>query len=260
MSSFALGKTAKLETITIRVKDRDKMIAFYQEIIGFALKQEENALAIMGVKESPKEQLWLEESPRAHTHFGQIKKLGSYTIEVTSIAELASLYCRVLKNESPVIDLVFENEKIELTLLDPEENQLIVSVEQKGAGIETPEALLEENTEGTCLAPETKITSLRLNVPSKVAALTFFKEILGLDLEAPLLSVVDTKGEQFMTAEDEVLGLDFLKFDIEEADLLALEAHLIKKAQAFYIDKKKSILTIFDPIGVEWWFTREKVK
>lgn len=261
MSSFTLGKTAKLETITIRVKNRDEMIAFYREIIGFTLKQEENALAIMGIRESVLEHLWLEESPRAHSHFGEIKKLASYTIQVASLAELASIYCRVLKNKISVIDLIFTNEMIQLTLLDPEENQLVVYVAQpKGQAIQTPKALLEQGDETTTLAPTTQLVGVHLNAPNKKEAMTFFQDVLGIGSEVPLLTVTDTDGKQFLTAEDEVLGLDFLKFGIEEADLLALEQHLTLKAQDFYIDKKKSILTVFDPMGVEWWFMREKGK
>ena len=63
-----------------------------------------------------------------------------------------------------------------------------------------------------------------------------------------------------MTAVVVVLGLDFLKLTMEEADLLALEQHLIEKEQDFYIDKKKQILTIFDPMGIEWWFILKKNK
>lgn len=60
MSGFNLGTTTALATVAIRVKDRDKMIDFYRDLIGFVLKGEENALAIMGTVEDKSENLWLE--------------------------------------------------------------------------------------------------------------------------------------------------------------------------------------------------------
>lgn len=260
MSSFALGKTAALETITIRVKDRDQMIAFYRDMIGFSLKREENALAIMGVKESSKEQIWLEESPRAYPHFGEIKKLANYTLTVPSVEELASIYCRLVKHDYPTNDLCFNEEEIQLTLVDPEENELTIQAKQTETGITSTTTFAEKGEENLVLTAEAKITGVHLNVPDAPVATTFFQEILGCGSDNFQLALTDTQGEQYLTSEDEILGLDFLKFNIEEADLLALEQQLVKHNQEFYIDQKKSILTIFDPIGVEWWFMREKTK
>ena len=260
MSSFTLGKTATLETITIRVKDRDKMIAFYRDMIGFGLKQEENALAIMGVKGSPKEQVWLEESPRAYPHFGEIKKLANYTITVKSLKELASIYCRLEKNEYPTKAVTFNEEEIQLHLIDPEENEVIIHAEQEAEVVTSTATLVEKGEKSTLLTEETKVTGVHLNVPNLVETTTFFQDVLGLNSEVLNLSWTDTQGEQYLTPEDEILGLDFLKFKIEEADLLALEQQLINQEQEFYMDKKKSILTVFDPLGVEWWFMREQTK
>ena len=75
MTDFVLGKSTKLRTIAIRVKDRDKAIAFYRDVLGFDLKREENELAILGFKGAEGEVIWLEESPRANDHFGEIKKM-----------------------------------------------------------------------------------------------------------------------------------------------------------------------------------------
>ena len=57
---FRLGEETRVETVAIRVKDRDAMIAFYRDIIGFTLKREENELAIMGNQKAEDESLWLE--------------------------------------------------------------------------------------------------------------------------------------------------------------------------------------------------------
>ncbi|MEG3032212.1 MAG: glyoxalase, partial [Enterococcus sp.] len=43
MAEFALS-AAGLETVALRVKNRNLMIEFYRDIIGFNLKREENEL------------------------------------------------------------------------------------------------------------------------------------------------------------------------------------------------------------------------
>lgn len=268
MSSFMLGSTALLETLTIRVKNRNNMIQFYQGILGFKLKQEENALAIMGTADSPFEQIWLEESPRAREHFGEVKKLMNYTIEVSEIAELASIYQRALKASHDIAAIDFTPEKIEIRLIDPEQNELILTTPQATAVIETVESLEELGQLETVLSANTRVKALTLNVPNKEEARAFFTDVLGLtgnDLqtthEKPLALVLEeSEEENIITPTHEILGIDFLKFTISEADLLTLEAHLLALNYEFFIDKKKSILTIYDRIGVEWWFTKAKTK
>ncbi|WP_336577194.1 CppA C-terminal domain-containing protein [Candidatus Enterococcus mansonii] len=36
-----------------------------------------------------------------------------------------------------------------------------------------------------------------------------------------------------------------------------LKEHLEAKKQDFFVDKKLTILTIYDPSGIEWWFVRD---
>lgn len=268
MSSFMLGSTALLETLTIRVKNRNNMIQFYQGILGFKLKQEENALAIMGTLDNQDEQIWLEESPRAREHFGETKKLVDYTIEVSNVNELASVYQRLLKAEHAVSAVEVTPENITIRLVDPEQNQLILTTKQGEIAIESADDFGQHGQIETVLSGDTRVKGLTLNVPSEKAALAFFTEVLGFTSGSlktnheKYLSVAleESAEENVITPTHEILGIDFLKFTISEADLLALEAHLVELKQDFFIDKKKSIITIYDPIGVEWWFMKEKTK
>ena len=82
MKDFKLGSATYLKSVAIRVKDRDKMIDFYKNTIGFDLKREENELAILGTEERDSENaIASEESPRADDHFGEIKKLNRFLID-----------------------------------------------------------------------------------------------------------------------------------------------------------------------------------
>ena len=56
---------------------------------------------------------------------------------------------------------------------------------------------------------------------------------------------------------DEVIGLDFLKFMIDTESMEGLIAHLQQLSVNFFLDKKHTVLTIYDAIGIEWWFVSE---
>lgn len=81
MKDFQLGAATYLKSVAIRVKDRDKMINFYKNVVGFDLKREENELAILGTEEAGSEMLLLEESPRANDHMGGDQKAEPFFID-----------------------------------------------------------------------------------------------------------------------------------------------------------------------------------
>ena len=47
MSVFSFDPSSRLSIVALRVKNRDQMINFYCEMLGFKLKTEENELAIL---------------------------------------------------------------------------------------------------------------------------------------------------------------------------------------------------------------------
>ncbi len=262
MSGFNLGSTTELATVAIRVKDRDKMIAFYRDLIGFVLKGEENALAIMGTVEDKSERLWLEESPRANDHFGEIKKLQCFTLNVASVAELGDIYARLKHSAYPATVNLGENE-VCVVLRDPEENQLALYTQATVAD----EAQLLAAGQGAYphLSAAARFDRVHLNVNNLEEEAAFLNDVLGFtaDQSRYLLNEAnfqvglnETDSTAITVESHEILGLEFLKFLISEENILALERHLTELKQEFFIDKKKSILTIYDAIGIEWWFVR----
>ena len=269
MSGFTLGNSATLATVTIRVKDRDKMIAFYRDLIGFALKQEENALAIMGTKENEKEQIWLEESPRATDHFGETKRLANYAIWLDSLTDIASVYQRLKKAAYANLQVNITPTQVTLNIIDPEENILILSCLNSEEKVKLEADLSALATEeARFLAPSTRVSTLSFNTPDISQMQDFFNQTLGFQKKATSVSLPDTldielntsNSDKILTPSHEILGIDFVKFILSETDLFALEQHLISIEQEYFIDQKKTILTVYDPIGIEWWFMREKVK
>ncbi|KAF1304577.1 VOC family protein [Enterococcus saccharolyticus] len=261
MSGFKLGKAAELATVAIRVKDRDKMIAFYRDLVGFELKGEENALAIMGTAKAKNEQLWLEESPRADDHFGQVKKMQSFTLSIPTVSELAAIY-----NRFKVADYPIENEAIAETItihvIDPEENHVKFIALQANEVTTMEELAAMGNDENRYLSPEVHVRNVHLNVNDLSDEAAFLEGIVAISQDESQIneqfhvSLNESPSEAIAIDSHKIIGLEFLKFFVSEEKLLELEKLLNEQKKDFFIDKKKSILTIYDAIGVEWWFVR----
>ena len=73
------------------------------------------------------------------------------------------------------------------------------------------------------------------------------------------VGLIEGQGGTIDLPTHEVLGLDFLKIAIDKEDLLTLEAHLTdSKARILLLIKRKTLLTTYDTIGIEWWFVANK--
>jgi catechol 2,3-dioxygenase len=272
MTDFVLGNSTRLQTIAIRVKNRDQAIAFYRDVLGFELKREENELAIFGFKGVDGELIWLEESPRANDHTGEIKKMQRIRLTVSSLAELATICLKANEQEATVEDAVFEGNQIAVVLADPEGNRIEVFYEGQGAE-QLPQNLADlveaAPSELAVLSNQARFTQLHLNVKRVADARHFLEQLLGfttkeenaflhLNEEDFQIGLIEAEGGTIDLPTHEVLGLDFLKIAISQDDLLTLEAHLAANQQEYFIDKKKQLMTTYGTTGIEWWFVANK--
>lgn len=276
MKVFDLGSTTYLKSIAIRVKDRDKMIEFYRDTIGFDLKREENELAIFGTVENDSEMLLLEESPRANDHFGEIKKLNRFSLIIPTLEEMADVLYRIRQTNQTIEEALESDGRIGILLKDPEGNMLEIYHEETHTSQEQAveqldqEALLRESNERfTKLSAGTYFQKVHLNVLDMEKEREFLSELLGLTVHKEeekefILNKGDfhvglTQSESPVIAlpTDEILGLDFLKFVVDPESMQRLIAHLNTETIDFYIDKKQKVLTLYDAIGIEWWFVDE---
>lgn len=276
LSVFNLGEETKVNTIAIRVKDRDKMIAFYRDIVGFDLKREENELAIFGTGDSRDEILWLEESPRARDFDGEIKKLQRLSIIVADKKEFAAVAIRVQQAQYPVMDALAAGENLGLLLKDPEGNELEVyhgSIHTAAFADAVPldfAGLAEAATENTKLSQSAHFDKVHLNVPDIKKQQKFLEEVLGLHVKAEQAGIHvlnegkfhvglrQATGGTILEPTDTVLGLDFIQLQVAAADIEKLIAHLDSLKIEYFVDKKHKILTVFDTIGIEWWFMKKE--
>lgn len=274
MAKFQLGASVAFHSLAIRVKDRDKMIAFYRDQIGFALKGEENALAILGTKCSEEERFFLEESPRAQDLFGTTKKLNHFLLTVQTKEEIFAIIARLKQANYPEYHVQIDAHQIQLTSSDPEENKLIVRYVQPTQRLveQTVDELDFDQIDATIgLAANCQIAAIHLNVLDTAAQANFLEKGLGLVFDktsdtwsipsVPVQwSATATTDATVAMASHEVIGLEFIKLTISQADLVALANHLSEQNITFFIDKKQTILTVDDPVGVEWWFEYQRPK
>ncbi|MDH6364571.1 catechol 2,3-dioxygenase [Enterococcus sp. PF1-24] len=267
MRTFRLDPTAQLELMAIRVKDRDKMIQFYQ-MLGFHLKREENELAIFGTGEKNSEMLWLEESPRAKAHEGETRKMARFSIVVPTEEEMQAIFLRIKAQNYPLKKVVDNDECLGFLLEDPETNEIEVYY-KKEAKQETTNPEKAVATEvANFFSDGVHFGSACLNVADHAEQLTFLKDVLGMSVIDKRQQIVAATQKPFslclaealscvITATtDKVHGLDFLKLSIEEENFDLLQQHLDELQQAYFVDGKQQILTVYDTVGIEWWFIK----
>ncbi|GCF95140.1 extradiol dioxygenase [Enterococcus florum] len=271
MGIFDLG-VLTLKTIAIRVKNRDLMIHFYRDIVGFHLLREENELAILGYKDPATELLWLEESPRAEEYSGEIKKLQRFSLVVPNIEELANVLYRANKENYPIKDALQAEGEKGLLIEDPEGNEIeIFYGPSKDRSTVKPEAfsldsLLKKATKREKVH-HSYFDKIHLNVSDVEKEQQFLSDVLGLRTydeknDVRVLNRGDfnvglsyASGGTIDLPTDKVLGLDFIRFQVTKAKLAKLLAHLEENDKEYYVDKKQTMITIYDAIGIEWWFT-----
>lgn len=270
MDNFHLGKL-NLKTIAIRVKDRDGMIHFYRDIIGLHLLREENELAILGYKDPASELLWLEESPRASEHRGEIKKMQRVSLVVPNIEELANVYYRAEKEKYPVKSALEADDEKGLLFEDPEGNEIEIFYAPSNERSMAEAISLDFNELEKKATKREKIhdayfDKIHLNVSDLAHQQEFLAEILGLEVHDETEEEMILNRGQFNVGltvatggtidepTDKVLGLDFLQFLVSKEALAELGNHLDEKERDYFRDKKQSLITIYDPAGLEWWF------
>lgn len=255
MGRFDFWKKTQLDLVAIRINDRDKMIVFYRDVIGLDLKKEENELAIFGTLASDRELLWLEETPESKK---ANRKLALLTLTIPNVAEFHGAYSRIKNKKYPIIKKFAGSAGQAFFVADPEGNQLAIKTGSSNwKDLKEVETLPLGNKKSLDpLMPGAYFSEVRLNTgdPSKESA--FLQEYLGWQAAA-----IDTEDLSISLQEGNVeegkLGLDFLQFRLEPAELQQLMKHLQMKNADFFVNKKQTILTIFDRNDIEWWFVAD---
>ncbi|MFD1899310.1 VOC family protein [Enterococcus termitis] len=276
MEKFKLSKDVYVETVAIRIKEVDEMINFYKNVLGFVLKLEENNLSIFGSLKKDSRLLILEETEVENELMKSNENSICFSLLIPTLEEFSSLLRRITVHNYPIMGAVQLGSRKSIFLSDPEGNRIEVSYEE---GIESPVREKEEldiadlikNSKVlySSLSSGVRLDRVQLFVNDVAEHFQFYQDMLGmipqqdrtdkLTLDNHNFSIHLEKSEIMkpQKSEDEALGIDFFVLNVDHEDeMVRLKNHLEEHEQDFFIDNKKTILTIYDPSNIEWWFVR----
>lgn len=234
--------------LTLRVRDKDANIAFYQETLGLTLLREENALALFGSLVQNTPLFSLEESPDYRTRaVDGPKKLAKIIIKAQVAQDIEQLLAKPIQTEqvflgqqgyafearSPQGDLILIHAEDDVTTLKPiEQGHYQVQPDFKGL-------------------TDYHIEQINLHVADPLATANFYQALpLTLDLIAE-------KGPDLTVNPAETWDLEILEFKVaKDYDLKQLADYFADKGTDVFLDKKETILVVSDPSQIEVWFQK----
>ncbi|HCY9032974.1 TPA: VOC family protein [Enterococcus faecalis] len=272
MTEFQLEKAATLKTIAIRAKKVGEMVDFYKKVMGFVLKSEENNLSIWGTREAGTQLLILEETRKAEDFHNEEKQMAYFSIKVPTEKEFLQIAQRVLEQDYPIDESFQIGTRQSMFITDLEGNQFEIFHDEATANstsekqpIVLKDLISEDLEPHQGLAAGSYLAHVQLKTNNQKEIKAYYEEVLGLKrnekdqfvLEDGKATIGFQKPETSEVDQlpDPHLGLDFFTIKLSDQDhILAIEQQLTAKNQEFFIDQKKAIVTVFDPIGLEWWF------
>lgn len=271
MEKFGLPEGVKFQTLAIFTKHLDEMVHFYKNVIGFTLISEENNLSFFGLREKDEKLFILEETKSSpFSRVGKLGKLAHFSLMIPTEEEFVQVVRRAAIHQYPIDRLLGNQQGKRAVFTDPDGNQVEVAYRDftKPRTEEMPIVLAQllqayPATSRISLPEGVYFNRLTLNVAHHEDVRAFYEEILEVvtdrqqahQPEKFYLYLEDRTTQTFVEEpENDKIGLDFVVMIVTQEDLILLAEHLTKKEIKFFIDKKQTILTLFDPNEIEWWF------
>ncbi|EOH98860.1 hypothetical protein UAY_02129 [Enterococcus moraviensis ATCC BAA-383] len=277
MEKFQLSEDVYVKTVAILVKDVEEMVNFYKNVLGFILKLEENNLSIFGSQKKDSRLLILEEVESEQEQLDFSSSVVCFSLLIPTEEEFGSLLRRITAHNYPIKASIRKGQRQSILLEDPEGNELEVSYQGEStrckdvSEILDIEPLIEQsNVLYSSLSADVRFDRIKLRVVDKATHAFFYNHILGMSSEEQVkdklsmnegkfeIHLDDSKNAQkHSVAVEKSLGVDFFVLTVNhEEEIKRLKQHLEKQKQDFFVDKKLTILTIYDPSQIEWWFVR----
>lgn len=285
MENFSLDPKIQLASIAIKVKDIDKMVGFYQRVVGLDLINEENDMAIMGIGSKKSKLLGLIYLPEGEEGSNNRTGLNHIAYVFPERFQLASFVHHLLQMNYPIDGTSDHGYCEAIYITDPEGNRLSFSwdrpkdqwplLDGKIDGVTKELDLYRMMGAGygeyTGVPEDTKLGSIHLSVDDLDESYDFYTKTLGFELkdddfinahyltlneyhhQIALSAWSPTMGDHYI--EDEDLGVDHITFKVPSFEsLLQLKEHLEDKNLAVYFNKGKKIIGLTDPNGIQMWF------
>lgn len=122
-ASSIQGVPTQLGHIALRVRDVDRAVKFYTEVLGLTLRGQGRGVAFLGVREDASHELALFPLP-ADAPGPEAQRVGLYHMawEMASFAELEALHKRLLASDTRIAG--YSDGQCNVMFLDPDGNEL----------------------------------------------------------------------------------------------------------------------------------------
>lgn len=236
----------------IRVRDKDANMAFFEEVCGFKLHSEENALAIYGDKERTQVRFNLEESPASRTRAAEgKKKLALVVIKVANPEEIQDLLARGFE-----VEQVYQGKLgYAFSALSPEGDRVLLHAEddrQNLVAIERPEFVANPDFSNLT---DFQVEEIILNVPELEQSQAFYDLLLAeTDFK---VSFQEAAGEDLTVAPNVTWDLEILEFVAPvDTDLSQMAERFSAAGYTVFLAPKARHLVISDPSQIEIWIVK----
>lgn len=285
MGSFSLDPKTNLSSIALKVKDLEKMINFYQRVIGMSAISEENDMAIMGIGSKRKKLIGLIATPDGKEDSNTRTGLYHMAFVLPTREDLALFMKHMMLMNYPIEGQSDHGYSESIYINDPEGNRLEFSwdkpkekwplLDGKINGV-TKELNMQKflcGVEGTyeMIPTETKVGHVHLSILDLDQSCEFYVSALGFSIKdddfanTHFLTVNDyhhqialnewTPAIQTPLVKEADLGVDHITFNLPTFEsLVLLKEHLEKLEIEFYFNKGKKIIGVNDPNGIQLWF------
>ncbi|MEI5995232.1 VOC family protein [Candidatus Enterococcus mansonii] len=186
MEEFKLSENVYIKTIAIRVKDVEKMVNFYKNVLGFVLKLEENNLSIFGSQEKNSRLLILEESETNDVQMEAQNQLIRFSLFIPTEEEFSSLLRRITTHHYPISNSEQKGRRRSVFLEDPEGNELEISYQYKGrceqhdGSFDIQTLIKQSNVLYSNLSKDVRFDRMLLRVTDKKGHHYFYQKIIGI--------------------------------------------------------------------------------
>ncbi|WP_207695554.1 catechol 2,3-dioxygenase [Enterococcus sp. DIV0212c] len=278
MEKFQLSEDVYVKTIALRVKNVDSMVSFYKNVLGFILKLEENNLSLFGSQKKDSRLLILEETDSQEDQMSFFEKAVCFSLLIPTKEEFGSILRRITTHNYPIDRAIKQGKRKSVFLKDPEGNELEVCYQEGTADqsmkeierLDIDALVRQSNVLYSSLSADVRFDRIKLSVRDKAEHHKFYQSILGMTSQGKTADKLLMNEGNFSihlddwvkessekATEEEALGLDFFVLTIgHKKEMEKLKQHLEEQKQEFFVDKKLTILTIYDPSKIEWWFVR----
>jgi catechol-2,3-dioxygenase len=121
---MSVGIPTKLGHIALRVRDLERSVAFYRDVVGLPLREKYEKVAFLGVREDASHEIALFQLENSEAPGPEATRVGMYHMawEMASFEDLQAFHKRLLDSNAKIAG--YSNRQSNVMFLDPDGNEL----------------------------------------------------------------------------------------------------------------------------------------